>query len=223
MKAVLYVRVSTTAQAQDGVGLDAQLAKLNQWATLHDAEVIGSFADEGISGSVEDRPGLESAIALACREKAALCVYSLSRLSRSITHTIAVADRLSKAECDLVSLTEQIDSSSAAGRMIFRLLATFNQFERELAAERTKAALTFKRSQGERVGNVLYGFTLADDGVKLIPDHVQQEAIRLIKALREDGMSFREIAAELNARNVPTQKGKPWIHTAVARIVKRAA
>lgn len=222
-KAVFYLRVSTIGQVTDGVGLDTQLAKLNAWAALHDAEVIGSFSDEGISGTREDRPGLESAIALACKERAALVVYSLSRLSRSTSHTIKLADRLAKSQADLISLSEALDTSSAAGRMVFRMLATLAEFERDLCAERTTAALAHKRSKGERVGNVLYGYTLADDGVKLIPDDVQQEAIQIIKALREDGMSFREIAAELNARNVPTQKGKPWIHTAVARIVKRAA
>ena len=222
-KAVFYLRVSTIGQVTDGVGLDTQLAKLNAWAALHDAEVIGSFSDEGISGTREDRPGLESAIALACKERAALVVYSLSRLSRSTSHTIKLADRLAKSQADLISLSEALDTSSAAGRMVFRMLATLAEFERDLCAERTTAALAHKKSKGERVGNVLYGYTLADDGVKLIPDDVQQEAIQIIKALREDGMSFREIAAELNARNVPTQKGKPWIHTAVARIVKRAA
>jgi hypothetical protein len=87
----------------------------------------------------------------------------------------------------------------------------------------TKEALDAKRLRGERVGNVLYGYELAKDGVTLIPNMVQQDAISLMLELRAKGESLRKIADELNYRNVPTQKGNPWIHTAVASILKRCS
>jgi DNA invertase Pin-like site-specific DNA recombinase len=223
-KAVFYLRVSTIGQVTDGVGLDTQLAKLNAWAALHDAEVIGSFSDEGISGTREDRPGLESAIALACKERAALVVYSLSRLSRSTSHTIKLADRLAKSGADLISLSEALDTSSAAGRMVFRMLATLAEFERDLCAERTTAALAHKKAKGERTGSVPFGYDLADNGINLVPNAGQQEALELIAELRAAGLSMRSIADQLNARNIPTAKGKgQWKHSTIQSILNRAA
>ena len=224
MKAVFYIRCSTEGQATEGVSLEAQTAKLNAWAALHDADVIGQFDDAGISGTRDDRPGLAAAMKMACHEGAALVVYSLSRLSRSTASTIALADQLGRSGADLVSLTEQIDTSTAAGRMVFRMLATLAEFERDLIAERTRNALAVKRANHERTGGVPFGYDLADNGVDLVPNPGQQEALELITELRAGGLSLRDIADQLTARQIPTAKGKAqWTHTTIARIVKRAA
>jgi site-specific DNA recombinase len=224
MKAVLYIRVSTEGQAIEGVSLAAQRSKLEAWASLHDAEIVGTFEDAGISGTRDDRPGLLAAIEAATKAKAALVVYSLSRLSRSTAHTIQLADRLAKADAHLVSLSEQIDTTSAAGRMVFRLLATLAEFERDLIAERTTNALAHKKAKGERTGTVPFGYDLAADGVALVPNAAQLEAVAIIQSLRDSGMTLRAIADELTARNILTAKGNAkWTHTAVQSILKRAA
>jgi len=224
MKAVLYIRVSTEGQAIEGVSLAAQRSKLEAWASLHDAEIVGTFEDAGISGTRDDRPGLLAAIEAATKAKAALVVYSLSRLSRSTAHTIQLADRLAKADAHLVSLSEQIDTTSAAGRMVFRLLATLAEFERDLIAERTTNALAHKKAKGERTGTVPFGYDLAADGVALVPNAAQLEAVAIIQSLRDSGMTLRAIADELTARNILTAKGHAkWTHTAVQSILKRAA
>jgi len=223
MKAVLYTRVSTDSQV-DGISLAAQLAKLQAWASLHDAEIVGTFTDEGISGTREDRPGLAAAMDAATKHRAALVVYSLSRLSRSTSHTIALADRLNKAQADLVSITEQLDTSSAAGRMVFRMLATLAEFERDLTAERTKSALSHKKIKSERVGTVPFGYDLAADGIKLDANAAELEAINLINELRSAGLSLRTIADELTKRQIPTKKGNTvWSHTAIKSILTRKA
>jgi DNA invertase Pin-like site-specific DNA recombinase len=221
MKAVLYIRVSTEDQT---IGLDAQLAKLKAWSELNDAEVVGDYRDAGISGTREDRPGLAAALDTACKHKAAIVVYSLSRLSRSTSHCITLADRLAKSGADLVSITEKIDTTTAAGRMVFRLLGSLAEFERDQIAERTASALQCKKARGERVGSVPFGYDLAADGIKLIPNAIQLEAVALINELRLSGLSYRDIADELTQRNITTAKGNTtWTHQSVARIVKRAA
>jgi DNA invertase Pin-like site-specific DNA recombinase len=221
MKAVLYIRVSTEDQT---IGLDAQLAKLKAWSELNDAEVVGEYRDAGISGTREDRPGLAAALDTACKHKAAIVVYSLSRLSRSTSHCITLADRLAKSGADLVSITEKIDTTTAAGRMVFRLLGSLAEFERDQIAERTASALQCKKARGERVGSVPFGYDLAADGIKLIPNAIQLEAVALINELRLSGLSYRDIADELTQRNITTAKGNTtWTHQSVARIVKRAA
>lgn len=223
MKAITYTRVSTDEQATEGVSLDAQAAKLAAWANLNDAEIIGSYSDAGISGTREDRPGLTAAIEQACREGAVVVVYSLSRLSRSTQYTIRIADQLAKHGADLVSLSEKIDTTTAAGRMVFRLLSSLAEFERDQIAERTKAALSHKKAKGERVGSIPFGYDLAADGINLVPNAGQQEALELIAELRAAGLSLRQIAAELTNRCIPTKKGNAWQAASILRILNRAA
>lgn len=224
MKAVLYTRVSTESQATDGIGLEAQLSKLTAWTQFNDADVVGTFEDAGISGTRDDRPGLTAAIQAAVKHKAALVVYSLSRLSRSTKHTIEIAETLDKAGAELVSLTEKIDTTTAAGKMVFRLLATLAEFERDLVSERTTNALAHKKRNNERTGSIPFGRDLSSDGISLIDNEVELEALSLMKSLRESGLSLRQIAVELEARKIPTKKGNAkWTHTAVASVLKRAA
>lgn len=222
MKAVFYVRCSTEGQATEGVSLEAQLTKLRAWAEFSDAEVVGIFEDAGISGMRDDRPGLAAAMETACKHQAALVVYSLSRLSRSTSHTIELAERLGKAKAELISLSEKIDTTTAAGKMVFRMLATLAEFERDQIAERTTAALAHKKANSERVGTIPFGYDLAGDGKTLTPNAAELEAASIMRQLRGDGLSYRRIAAELDARQVPTKKGSgTWTHTAVKSILER--
>lgn len=224
MKSVLYIRVSTEGQAIEGVSLAAQRSKLEAWASLHDAEIVGTFNDAGISGMDEGRPGLAAAMQAATEHQAALVVYSLSRLSRSTSHCIKLADQLNKAGANLVSLSEQLDTTSAAGRMVFKMLAVLAEFERDQLAERTRAAMQHKKSKGERVGSIPFGYDLAADGIALIPNAAQLEAVELIRELRHSGLSLQSIADELTARNILTAKGNQrWTQQAVNSILKRTA
>jgi DNA invertase Pin-like site-specific DNA recombinase len=91
---------------------------------------------KGLSGTKADRPGLAAALSAVCKGDA-LVVYSLSRLARSTAHTLQVSDYLEWVGADLVSLSEKIDTTSASGKMVFRLLAVLAEFERDLISERT--------------------------------------------------------------------------------------
>ncbi len=220
-----YLRVSTTGQADDGVSLDAQRARVEAYCLANDVELAETFVDAGVSGKrADNRPELQKALDLACRDGAVLVVYSLSRLARSTRDTIEIAERLDTAGADLVSLSEKIDTTSAAGKMVFRMLAVMAEFERDLVSERTTLAMSHKRNKGERVGSVPYGFDLAADGVNLTENPKEQAALKIIDELRTAGMSLRTIASELNKRNITTKGGKKaWSHTTVQRIVKRLA
>ena len=115
MKCVGYTRVSSPGQAQDGVSLDAQQAKIKAWSLAHGYELTTVHVDAGLSGGrADNRPALQAALSEACREKAVLVVYSLSRLARSTTDAIAISERLAKSGADLVSLSERIDTTSAS-------------------------------------------------------------------------------------------------------------
>lgn len=223
--AVGYVRVSTEDQATDGVSLEAQRAKLVAWCLVNDYQLVEVHTDAGLSGRrADNRPGLQSAIEQACKSKSALVVYSLSRLARSTKDTIVIGEKLDKAGADLVSLSEKIDTTSAAGKMVFRLMAVMAEFERDQVSERTKMAMAHKKSKQERIGTIPFGFDLAEDRSTLVANASEQETIQLIRKLRSRGYSLRDIANELTEKNYATKKGgSKWTHTTVKSILERVA
>jgi site-specific DNA recombinase len=119
-----------------------------------------------------------------------------------------------------VSLSEKIDTTSAAGRMIFRMLAVLSEFERDLVSERTTAALRHKRSKGERIGAMPFGYGLAEDGVTLIEDAAELQVLQTIRALRDAGTSYHAIAAELNATGTTSKSGGRWFASAVRSVLQ---
>ena len=222
--AVIYSRVSTAKQADEGVSLAAQTSRSRAWAEAMGYEVIGEYQDAGITGSRMDiRDGLRDALAHVTKSGGALVVYSLSRLSRSLRDTIGIGERLNKSGADLVSLSESIDTTSASGKMAFHIMGAFNQFLRDQISENTRNALAHKRSKGERIsGRIPFGFDLGDDG-KLIENADEQEAITLIHSLRAKGHALRSICEELTSREVKTKTGGKWTPSTVNGILKRVA
>lgn len=219
MKAIGYVRVSTEEQATDGVSLDAQRAKISAWCELNDYTLTTVHVDAGISGkSADNRPGLQQALS-ECKKGTALVVYSLSRLARSTKDTITISERLTKVGADLVSLSEKIDTTTAAGKMVFRMLAVLAEFERDQISERTATAMHHMKSQGKRVGAVPYGYDLANDGIHLVDNVPEQSVIAQAKELRAGGLSFEKIAAELESRGLYSRKRTRFQPNQINRMV----
>jgi len=223
MKAIGYIRVSSAGQADDGISLEAQRARIEAWALAHDYDLVGVEVDAGQSGKrADNRDGLQAAIKAACDNKAALVVYSLSRLSRSVKDTMMIAENLDKAGADLVSLSERIDTTTAAGKMVFRMLAVMAEFERDLVSERTKAALSHLKTQGKRIsGKIPYGFDLDTDGKSLNVNGTEQETISRMVKLRKDGLSLQKICDALDADGIKSKMGKKWTHKVVRHILAR--
>lgn len=209
-QAIIYLRVSTTGQVTDGVSLATQESKARAWADFNGYEIKAVFTDAGISGkSTLNREGLQNALD-AVKKGDALVVYSLSRLARSTRDMIAISESLEKRGVDLVSVSERIDTTSATGKLMFTLIAAFGEFERNLTAERTSAALQHKKAKGERTGSIPYGFQLAMDGVKLLKDKAEQALIALCKELKEQGLSLRKIAAKLAEQGFTNRADKAF-------------
>ena len=221
--AIGYCRVSTAGQAIDGVSLAAQRAKIEAWAALNDFELL-SVHQDAISGkSATNRPSLQAALGEACGAGAALVVYSLSRLARSTKDAILISERLDKANADLVSVTESIDTTSAAGRMVFKLLSVLAEFERETIAERTRMAMAHMRQQGQRIsGRIPYGRDLAPDQKSLQPNVAEQTIIVRMKTQRAKGWTLRRIAGRLEQDGVKNKGGDiKWAAATVSGILQR--
>lgn len=161
-----------------------------------DGDLLSVEEDAGISGKLlRNREGLQRALKLSCDQKAVLVVHSLSRLSRSTRDTLAMAERLDKAGADLVSLSEKIDTTSAAGKMVFRMLAVLNEFERDQVSERTSAILQHMKAKRLVYSPIPFGYKR--EGDRLIPVEVELQTLELMRDFRNRGKSYAWIAGYL--------------------------
>jgi DNA invertase Pin-like site-specific DNA recombinase len=153
-KTIAYLRVSTDKQADRGVSLDAQRAKVHAYAELYDLDLAEVIVDAGESAKSLDRPGLKRALAMLKAEEAeALLVVKLDRLTRSVVDLGTLVERyFAPGKAALLSVGEQIDTRSAAGRLVLNVLASVSQWEREAIGERTATAMQYKAKQGEYTG-----------------------------------------------------------------------
>lgn len=218
MKAIGYIRVSTQMQVADGVSMEAQTAKIKAWCDINDYQLVAIYEDAGISGkALKGRDGLSEALA-ATQEGYALITYSMSRLSRSVRDMLDIGDKLNKKGADLVSLTEKIDTTTAAGKMVFNMLAVMNQFERDQCSERTKAAMQHMKAQGKRIGSIPHGYQLTKNNM-LIPEKDGQEMLRLVSELKKNGLSLRKISAKLAAKGVFNKNKKPFTAQSIKQML----
>jgi site-specific DNA recombinase len=219
-QAIGYIRVSTDKQVTEGVSLEAQEAKIRAWADLNDYELVGIYSDEGISGaSMTKRDGLKAALK-EVKSGMALVAYSLSRLSRSVEDTLAISRQLDKIGADMVSLSEKIDTTGAAGRMIFNMLAVLAQFERDQIAERTQSALRHKKATGKVYSPTPYGFEAING--ELIKVAAEADVVAEIVEARKTGQTLQQIADGLNAQGIPTKMGKAWQPATIHLLLKRS-
>ena len=224
MKVVGYARVSTEKQADKGVSLEAQAEKIRAMAVVHGAELLDTIVDGGESAKSLNRPGMARLLALVdAGEIEAVIIAKLDRLTRSVKDLCTLLERFSRRNVTLISVAESLDTGSAAGRLVLNIMTAVSQWEREAIGERTRDALSHKRSQGQRVGNIAYGCRLADDGVHVEDDPKEQAVLAEIHQLRRDGATLRGIAAALNHRSYRTRRGTAWRLESVARILKPGA
>lgn len=221
-RAIAYTRVSTDKQADRGISLEAQRAKIESYASLYDLDLIEMIVDAGASAKTLDRPGLQRALALLKTGKAdALIVVKLDRLTRSVSDLGTLVEKhFQKAA--LLSVAEQIDTRSAAGRLVLNVLASVAQWEREAIGEHTSAAMQHLKAQGKRIGHIPFGSRLAADGIHLEQDPTEQTALGIISTWQQQRLSLRAIATELNTRGM-LNRGHPWNHVSVLRVCKNAA
>lgn len=220
MKVIGYIRVSTDEQAQNGVSLEAQRAKLEQYAELYDLDLIDVIVDAGVSAKNLSREGLRFALsALDSGQAAGLLVAKLDRLTRSVRDLSVLLEKWFGTRFALLSVAEKVDTSSAAGRMILNIMATVSQWEREVIGERTSAALQHKIAQGQHVGSPALGFRMTDG--QLEEHQAELAVVERIKTLRANRMTLQAIADLLNYENIPTKRGGKWHPSTVTYILRR--
>jgi len=180
MRVALYGRVSTSNHGQD-VGV--RMRELREYCERRGWIVAGEYVDAGISGAKDSRPELNRLMADAHKRRfdAVVC-WKFDRFARSVSHLLRALETFNSLGIAFVSLSEQIDTTTPTGRMIFTVLGAVAELERSLIAERVRAGLRNARAKGKRLGR----------------PRVAVDTAR-IRELRSQGLSWPKIAAKLGA------------------------
>ncbi|MCC6227420.1 MAG: recombinase family protein [Microthrixaceae bacterium] len=227
MKAVGYVRVSHEEQVREGVSLGAQRAAIAAYCAMKSLDLVEVVEDAGVSGGkpLGHRGGGARLIEVAGRRgiKAVVAV-KLDRLFRNAADALRQTEAWDRAgiALHLIDLGgSSIDTGTAMGRFFLTVMAGAAEMERGLVAERTVAALAHKRAIGEKTGgDPPYGFSVGDDGRKLVPVEPEQAVIQRVRTMRQQGYSFREIADRFNRESVQA-RGEKWHETTLKRLMDR--
>jgi DNA invertase Pin-like site-specific DNA recombinase len=215
-RVVAYYRVSTQKQGRSGLGIEAQRAAVAHYLNGGPWEIIAEFT-EIESGRRKDRPELDRALAAARLHRAPLVVATVSFLSRLLEAGVDVRF------ADLPTI------EGPTGRFMLQQMASVAELEAGMISARTKAALAAAKARGKKLGGNR-GALLSDEarasGRKMQTARANERAADLRPVLRElqrhGATSLRDIANALNARNIPTARGRgPWSAVQVARVLQR--
>lgn len=221
MKAIGYVRVSSEEQAEHGISLADQRARIEAYCIANELELVQVFEDAGISAKRSDnRPALQTALRMLSKKKAdALVITKLDRLARNTIDALVIADSLDKKGLGLHSITERLDTRSAMGRFFFTLMASLAEMERRQVGERTRNALAHKRRIGQKTGgDVPFGFELVGNTLRPHPDEFP--ILERIRSDRLGGKRWNTIAADLNRAGIRTKYGRTWQAVQVQRALR---
>jgi DNA invertase Pin-like site-specific DNA recombinase len=224
IRAVAYVRVSSEQQADSGLSLEHQQAKCRALATLHDYDLVEVIVDAGESAASLDRPGMARVLEMVdARQVEAVLIAKLDRATRSVRDLADLLERFARRHVALVSASESLNTETAAGRMVVRMMAVIAEWEREAIGERTREALTAKRVRGERTSrHAPYGFTLTPGG-RIEPNADEREMVLLAAECRAAGYTWQGVARELDRLNYRTRSGRPWTWNNVRSALTTAA
>lgn len=220
--AILYLRYSPRPNPAESLSLDTQRDRCAALCKQRKLKILDTYEDAATSAATDDRPGFQRAVAAACRAKACLVVYAISRFARSTKDCLQYAEILNTAGAHLVSVTEPIDTTTASGTLTFSILAALSQFERELTAERTSDAMLRHQAAGRRMSHhVPYGWSVDPDNQALMVKNPREQKIgKWIAQAHQGGMSYRKIAKQLTDKGVEP-RSRTWSHVTVSRIAKR--
>jgi len=178
MRAAIYARVSTIGQGQSP---EMQVRELREYCERRGWQIAGEYVDAGISGAKDSRPELNRLMADAHRRRFdAVVVWKFDRFARSVSHLLRALETFNALGVGFVSLSEQMDTSTPTGKMVFTVLGAVAELERSLIAERVRAGLRNARAKGKRLGR----------------PRVSLDASRVVR-LRAQGCTIREIAEAL--------------------------
>ncbi len=224
---IAYYRVSTQKQGRSGLGLEAQTANVAQTVAQRGGIILAAYEEIETGTGKRTRPELTKALAHAKRAKAVLVIAKLDRLARNVAF---ISDLMESAVpficCDVPSATP----------FTIHILAAVAEEEARMISKRTREALAARKARGLPLGAAdprcksIMEITGAWGNGQQLGSQKNREAARqavadlvpIVKSLKSQGQSLRQIAARLNLLNHRTRTGKLWNQTQVKRVLDRA-
>jgi DNA invertase Pin-like site-specific DNA recombinase len=171
----IYARVSTINAGQDPT---LQTRELQEYCERRGWQVFDTYVDNGFSGKKDSRPQLNRMMQDAHERRFdVVVVWRFDRFARSVSHLLRALDTFNSLGVEFVSLSEQVDTSTPTGKMIFTVLGAVAELERNLIVERIRAGLRHARAKGKRLGRPRKSIDVTQ-----------------IKSMRAAGASWRAIA-----------------------------
>jgi len=181
VRAALYARCSTLDKGQDP---ELQLVPLREYCQRRGFIITGEYVDNGISGTTERRPQLDRLLdAARKRQVDMIIVWKLDRFGRSLKQLVNTLEELSSLGIGFISYQDNLDLTTSQGRLMFHIIGSMAEFERELIAERVRAGIENARRKGKRIGR------------KAVPPVDMAKIIDIHK--KTPSLSIRELARTL--------------------------
>ena len=229
IRAVIYTRVSTEYQ-DEGHSIVEQKRRCEMQCELLGHEVVGYFHDTSSGSNFDRRDEYNKMMKEAGGEWDLIIVYKLDRIHRNLRNSLFFLEQLQSLNCDIISVTEQIDTSTPMGKFMFSLIGALAQMEREQTAERVKMGMVGARNKGRWIGQPPYGYTIdtefTEHGTRkkpgvLVPFEDEIEAVRII--LENHNISTPRIQNKLIEGKCKTRSGSLiWNRNTIQKVVDRA-
>lgn len=223
MRAAMYIRVSDEEQVKEGYSIESQIAVCSRWLAEKGHDVVDTYVDEGVSSKTLKRHDMQRMIRDIERKKFDLLVFwRLNRVTRTVKDKVFLFDLFERYEISLKSMTEEIDTTTASGRMITNLLVSVAQGEREQTAENVYSTMMELHMNGKRQGAVApFGYDLIDS--KLVINEKQAAIVRQMFHMYDSNQyGFREIAGIIN-REHKEPEDRLWSYTTVRYVLMNPA
>lgn len=225
IKAAGYVRVSTDEQAREGLSLDAQKKRVKEHIESEGWTLTEIYVEAGVSGRRDDRPELNRLLG-SLGEIDRLVIPKLDRLGRNVRHMVETYDRLEAAKVELVSLGENIDTSTPMGKTMRLIMSALAELESATTGERVKSVVVSRASQGKHHAQWPYGY---EQSVKARADKKGKKGGKVIEPAASivqriwnesaEGESQLNIARKLNQEGIRSPKGGEWRQSRIRAIL----
>ena len=218
---VLYTRVSTIEQSEEGYSIDEQERLLRSWAEKNNYEVYKCYSDRGISGKdIKNRPALKELLKDAEEKKFDMVIsWKINRISRKLADVLKIVDILEKNDITFKSYSEPFETDTPAGKMQFQMMALIGEFERGTIAQNVKMGMCAKAKSGEWCGGRVLGYDLVpvenQEGTKrrktkLTINEIEARSVRLIFNEYSNGKGYKAITNQVNKLGYKTKKGNDF-------------
>ncbi len=220
MNVAIYLRVSTTEQAEEGYSISAQKERLKAYIVSQGWSLSGIYEDAGFSGGTLNRPSFAK-----LREDMKngsfnlILVYKLDRISRNMRDLSNLVHEMDENGIFFKSATEPFDTTTPAGKLIFNMLGSVAEFERGMIAERVKMGMLQKAKEGKGMLGFNHPFGYDYAGQALTVNSVEAAVVARIYETYLNGCTLQEIASSLNDDGIMTKNARRWTRQTVFNVI----